>query len=140
MVNEAAAAGNSPSHKTRKRIVGSSLESRNYGVLPVGLLTCASTNRSAFPSRGTVAFVRPVLRAYSGGAVLDLHQLPIQHRQSSNESKITANGEGCQMRLHFGRKSCPRAPASRYSDHGNRAPRVNCSICRLRWLPRNRTT
>ena len=72
----AVAAGNSPSHKTRKRIVGSSLESRNYGVLPVGLLTCASTGRSAFPSVQDSGSHRPVLHAYSGGAVLDLHQLP----------------------------------------------------------------
>jgi len=44
----------------------------------VGLLTCASSGRSAFPFlNGTVAVFWPVLHAYSGGAVLDFHQLPM---------------------------------------------------------------
>src|SRR5450755_3434825 len=100
-IEVAVAADNSPSHKTRRRIVGSSLESRNSGVLPVGLLTCASTNRSAFPSSPrTVTHIRPVLHAYSGGAVLEFHQLPKKNTGNLlNESRVTANGRKKQDRL-----------------------------------------
>jgi len=56
-----------------------SLERSGYS--PVGLLTCASTNRSAFPSPMDSGSLRQVLDAYSGGAVLDSHQLPVHQRK-----------------------------------------------------------
>ena len=39
----------------------------------------------------TVAYLRPVLDAYSGGAVLDLHQLPKKTPAVYNEFRVTAN-------------------------------------------------
>ena len=71
--------------KAKAGISGSSLESRYKSELsPVGLLTCASPGRSAFPSRtGNSGLRGSALHAYSGGAVLDFHQLP-KHRRIFN--------------------------------------------------------
>jgi len=74
-------------------------DARNAGIMRAGLLTCASLESARLPIPcGTVVYER-VLGAYSGGAVLDSHQLPKVRKRSPAAEAISdyqnRNGERC---------------------------------------------
>ena len=82
--------------------------------LEAGLLTYASPVRSAFPSKVDSGSSGSDLRVYSGGAVLEFHQLPKNKRRRANgnspENSMRVRGppvSPCRIRGGTGNRTTP---------------------------------